>query len=813
MLEIVKSLTGTQRQQFETFNEFQNWYNKKCKNKNFDWFETFKDNQLTKIYLDYDADMKGEVSMDDIKEHYNKCKKELDRMNDFFEYKFPDENIEVAIACRSGNGHYKKMSGKKVLKEGYKVSLRFFFNICMNYQNIPTMLDEMNITIFDTSPYKKTQKLNMIGCTKASYDTRVLLPFDGERLCGVDEYPLSGFIAGYTKDCIIYDYKPTPKTTANTTQKPKANIIQDDDIVFNQVKAIIENCLTEARATDYSTWSLTLWSIINTFRHDEDKCNYLCHLFSKKSYKYDESGVDKFINDNINKEHSTPRTLASLYYDARTDNREEFKKIMEKFKLVKLEDFTHTGVARMIYKLKPEDFVWINKDLYTFNGRYWEKDPHHLRTYINNELTEMLRQLQSTFEPRTDEYKQIIKGINKLENEPFKRGVIDSTRDFFRHPDVKFDNQPHLFAFENCVYDLMKKEFRDFRKNDYLTITAGFDYRSPTEEERQHFQKIWDSIVPPENTDLNNCLTHIYTTGLWGRVLEKFVLMNGCGRNGKGLLNGMIKCVLGNYYADGNNEILTSKIKTGGNPEIANLEGKRLVICREPDENVPLNNSTIKELTGDSTIKARKCYSNEDNVNFVGTLLLECNNKPPFSGDTGVAETERIIDLLLPHIFTTDKDMIDNKKIFLANPSYKTRENYEKCKYAFLDKLIQFNKQFENYDLFNLQVPESIRNRSIDYISSSNDVAEWLLNNYEKTGKKEDVLTAKEIYDDFKASDDDDISKEVKRGANRKRIIKILRTNIKFCNDFMEQYQPYVDGKQIKIRSCLVGWTKKPEEE
>lgn len=814
MIQIIKSLTGKKPQEFTDLNEFNDWYLKNCKNKNEDYFEYLKKDQFTKFYLDYDAEMKKEVCIEDIKEHYSLCLEELEGLKELFKCQFPNKDINIYCATRTGNGIYIKKNGKSE-KKGFKVSLRFFFNVSVQYMQIPKFLNALDIKIFDKSPYNKTQKLNMVGCTKSSYDKRVLLPFDGEKICSIDEnkHCLSNFIASYTDDCIkcIFRFmeEEEQKEEDNKNKKPsisKNNVIQDDDIIFNQIKELINRCLTQERATDYTTWTHILWSIINSFRHDPKKCLYLSHLFSAKSYKYDETAVDNFINNNIYKEHLTPRTLASLYFDAKVDNEEEFKKVMHKFSLYKIDDFTHTGVARMIFKLKPDDFIWINKDLYTFNGKYWIKDPHYLRVYINGEFTQLLKDVCNTYEPKTDEWEQIVKNIKLLGYENFKNGIIQSSRDFYLRTDVKFDNKPHLFAFENCVYDLIKKEFREFRKDDYLTINSGYNYREPTDEEREHFQNIWNSIVPAQNPDLNMCLTHIYTTGMWGKTLERFVLMNGSGRNGKGLLNGMIKYVLGNYYADGNNEILTNKIKTGANPEIANLEGKRLIICREPDENVPLNNGTIKELTGSSVIKARKCNSNEDNVNFVGTLMLECNTKPPFSGDTGIAETERIIDLLLPHFFTTDKNMIDNNKVFLANPYYKTDENYEKCKYAFLEHLLKYNEKFNDYDLFNLQVPQSIRDRSIEYISSANDVAEWLTNNLEKTGNKEDVLSAKEIYDEFKIADDDDISKEAKKSANKKRIIKILRTNIKFCNDFMDRYRFYEEGKRKENKSCLVGW-------
>lgn len=47
------------------------------------------------------------------------------------------------------------------------------------------------------------------------------------------------------------------------------------------------------------------------------------------------------------------------------------------------------------------------------------------------------------------------------------------------------------------------------------------------------------------------------------------------------------------------------------NNEIAELGNKRFVVSTEADPSIPLNNKTIKELTGESDIKARKIYKSE----------------------------------------------------------------------------------------------------------------------------------------------------------------------------------------------------------
>ena len=73
-------------------------------------------------------------------------------------------------------------------------------------------------------------------------------------------------------------------------------------------------------------------------------------------------------------------------------------------------------------------------------------------------------------------------------------------------------------------------------------------------------------------------------TALEGRCLERFIIFNGSGGNGKGMINDILLMALGSYGLLGNNAILFECSKTGSNPEKANMDKKRVVIFREPPE-------------------------------------------------------------------------------------------------------------------------------------------------------------------------------------------------------------------------------------
>ena len=69
------------------------------------------------------------------------------------------------------------------------------------------------------------------------------------------------------------------------------------------------------------------------------------------------------------------------------------------------------------------------------------------------------------------------------------------------------------------------------------------------------------------------------------------------------------------------NQVL-DEIKEGPNPAIASLNMKRFVLAQEPNGKRKICSATLKEITGDSTINARMCNSNDCKTKLCLTLVL-----------------------------------------------------------------------------------------------------------------------------------------------------------------------------------------------
>ena len=76
--------------------------------------------------------------------------------------------------------------------------------------------------------------------------------------------------------------------------------------------------------------------------------------------------------------------------------------------------------------------------------------------------------------------------IDLILDEEFKKiekDVEETYKEYGTNNTINFDDKTYLFGFNNIVYDLEQGSFREYKYDDYISITCGYDWREPTEEE------------------------------------------------------------------------------------------------------------------------------------------------------------------------------------------------------------------------------------------------------------------------------------------------------------------------------------------
>lgn len=475
---------------------------------------------------------------------------------------------------------------------------------------------------------------------------------------------------------------------------------------------------------------------------------------------------------------------------------------------------TDLGTVKYIKDNEPSKIIWIKGLMYCWNGKKWEQNDYEFIRYLKEDMTNMMQDVRKkALKLNKPELVALAMGIiKKWNNRTSYSQIIKSSEETFNRNDVEFDKNKNLFGFTNGVYDLLTDEFRPYKYDDYITMNCGFDYE-PTIDPTKYDEivSLTKKIFP--NEEKRELYLSILSAGITGNCIEKFVVANGCGRNGKGVLSELTQLAFGDYgYIYAPVCLLTEKDKTGANPEKFKLHNKRIVIMKEPSSVLEkIRNDRVKDITGGGNISGRDLYgsSKDCSISLCQILIMEVNVKPTFAEEPVMADIERVIDIDFENRFTTNPDEIDNINVFGADIKYKSDTWKQNHKSAFLYVLFEYFKKFRaNNYIF--KIPRCIQDRTNEYLNESYPMLQIINLFIIKTNVKTDFLTLKDIFRVVESSQDYNLlDKKDKRKYNQKYFREFLSTHSTFKNS-------YFDRKKINNvvhSSVLMGYSIIPDED
>ena len=405
-------------------------------------------------------------------------------------------------------------------------------------------------------------------------------------------------------------------------------------------KNIFDNCYSQERFEKYEYWMSVGMGLKNIFSQaSEETAFQLFDYFSSKSHKY--KGTDD-VKNCFDKFKFLPEkngyTASTLYYYAKQDNKNKFIEIMNENTF----ELGPTDICKFIKTFAGNKFIYSkNFKLFCFNGKFWEQNNIEFRKYISGELYNFLKLVLVECFWNNREFNSLKSKLEKFKTISLKKELEETYKEYGLNETIKFDDKWFLFGFNNTVYDLQEQQFREYSYDDYVATTCGYDWREPTQEELNTVHSLIQTIIPDQEE--RETYLQILSTTLEGKCLEKFIVFNGVGRNGKGLMDDLLLLALGNYAMIGNNSILFENNKTGANPEKANMHKKRLVLFREPPAHKKFSNSQIKELTGGGQFSARGLHESETCKQLNLTMIVECNQRPLFEEEPQNAEKKELL--------------------------------------------------------------------------------------------------------------------------------------------------------------------------
>jgi phage/plasmid-associated DNA primase len=365
-----------------------------------------------------------------------------------------------------------------------------------------------------------------------------------------------------------------------------------------------------------------------------------------------------------------------------------------------------------------------------------------------------------------------------------------------------------LFAFKNCVFDLKLNQFVKPAPTFYITKTAGYSYdHNYSQHKAETLDALINTIFPDQ--ELKEYYLSILATGLCGLQIENCFIATGTGGNGKSLINSLMMKTAGQYAYKLPSDVLLSSIKTGPNPEVANIHNVRFILTQEPNNKKKICCSTLKEITGDKTLNVRELYSSKCSIKLTNTTLLEANEIPSVDEvNDAVFRRLRTIPFLSRYVEQSVYDSLDDTtNVFVADGYYKTDEFQDEYKQALFNLLVMRFKTFvENKHSLPNQ-PKLCLDKCSAFLGTCDDIYSWFESYYEKAPSIEesDAIPLSSIYESFSKSDFfGNLSKSDKRKYNKKYFLSKIEENI-FLRKYIKLRNSHHNNKKLGSDS-LICW-------
>lgn len=592
--------------------------------------------------------------------------------------------------------------------------------------------------------------------------------------------------------------------------------------------AALTNILPEEYAIEYEKW----WPLISGLRSIADRYQVdlrdVAHMVSSRSdEKYNAASVDAQYNREP-KDVDTDIAFKCLQKWARESNMAEYVAWQSKYEIKKVgppsselevnllrSAMTDSDVAE--YFIGSQGGNWVNykKQTYKFNGVYWQPvDGIVIQNMLDGPIYNKLLETLNSALRGDNSYVGIMKKLLNLRSEPklitYMNVII---RKITLTEDV-FDNNDFLVGFRNGTYDLQSNQFREGRKEDYITrtIPRNYEYVAPNDPRMQELIGFIDKVMPV--AEERDYLLEVLSTVMCGTTLENFIILTGSGNNGKDtLITYMLHKALGDqYYYLAHDSAITQKMKSDQSVSISNMHKRRMVIYNEPDKNSTICVSVAKALTGCDAIAARTLWATDTTTKLCGTHIMVCNIMPRLDAvDVAIANRIRVIPFRSS--FKTQKEIDDLTRLGLqsyvypVNTKYKTNMEWkEQMCMPLLCLLLEYWKKFHANGNKLSDAPETVKALSKTYLEDSDDFFGWFQDRYE-LGGADDFLRVKDVLELYKRSDYYMcLSKFQQRKTILKWMVSEIGSNPNLRVYFSARHRPTIDGHRLDITNAIVGW-------
>jgi len=531
--------------------------------------------------------------------------------------------------------------------------------------------------------------------------------------------------------------------------------------------------LSSKMARDYETW----YPVGRCLHNIDHRLLEDWIAFSKKYPKKYKEGECEML---WKKMKPSNYTISTLHYYAIRDNPEkyhEYKKTRIGLLVEKgLDEGNHRSIARILLEKYGYKFrcASIKYNLwYEYKNHRWNvtECANTLKNIISTEIVEHYRQLKGVILEETkgtegrkekknmEEIRNISDIIKKLGDANFKKGVISECCDMAYDSNFMkvLDENMYSIGFENGVYDLETKIFRDGCPDDYISFTTGYNY-IPYDKNDEYSIEIDNFIekIEPE-FEMREYIMTLFSTCLSGSIKEEsFYVLTGSGANGKSKIMELLKWAMGDYYKPMDIRVLTEKRSSASaaSPEMADKKGIRVCPLDEPNSTDEINTGFMKIFTGGDTITARALFKEPIYFKPQFKPFLLCNHLPNISAnDDGTWRRLKVIPFRSKFVKQADmtREMLEGIWPDRTWPAdLDISDKVEEWKQMFMGKLIMYYIKYSDKMNGGLKHPQIVLERTNEYRKRCDVIQDFMADYLMKTNDINDTISVGKLHENLK---------------------------------------------------------------
>ncbi len=269
---------------------------------------------------------------------------------------------------------------------------------------------------------------------------------------------------------------------------------------------------------------------------------------------------------------------------------------------------------------------------FLWNGRTWMRDDAGRMLIIATGVARSIHR-DAAEAPTADRSRALSRWAIFSESLHARKAMIDSAAPHIPVLPGEFDCHPELFNCRNGTLDLATMTFREHRREDMLTRMAAVDY-DPAATCPQWLEHL-NLIFGGDADYLSGFQSMCGYTLLGTNPQQIMFILYGRGRNGKSKTIEVLARIFADYAVNIASDSLMAKRFETTRSDLARLAGARFATAAEGTEGARMDESIIKQITGEYAITVRKLYENEFEFTPVAKIWMTTNHEPriPETGD------------------------------------------------------------------------------------------------------------------------------------------------------------------------------------